>query len=72
MPLLQPRQRSIIGKGIAAANDVLTILEPLEKFAEAVPAYAERVADLRAKRDALLHVCETLLRVDDMSRELDQ
>jgi hypothetical protein len=69
MPLLNPSQRSKVGKGIAAANDVMTILGPLEKFAEAVPAYAERVADLRTKRDALLHICETLVRVDDDSRE---
>lgn len=68
MALLNPRQRNIVGKGMAVANDVLQILEPLERFASMVPEYAPRVADLRTKRDALYHVCESLTRVDQSTQ----
>lgn len=67
MPLLNTRQKNAVGKGVAAANEILQILEPLEEFASAVPEYAARVQDLRTKRDALLHICQTLLRVDQMA-----
>lgn len=65
MSVLNPRQRNVLGKAIAEANTVLQVVKPLEHFASMVPQYAERVSDLRAKRDMVLHVAESLLTAFD-------
>ena len=65
--LLTPRQRTVADKAIAAANEELLRIEHLEKLAAALPDYAERVQQLRTKRDALLHLGQTLVDLDEMS-----
>jgi hypothetical protein len=63
---LNPRQRSAAEKAVAAANKELLDIERLEKLAVAVPEYAERVGQLRTKRDAVAHLGTTLIDLDSM------
>lgn len=62
--ILTPTQKKIFEKGIAAANNALPIIDYLERVAQDVPHIAERVAELRTRRDYLTTMCESCLAAD--------
>jgi hypothetical protein len=66
--MLTPAQRKACQEGLAQSNRSLLDVERLEQIAGSAPQYAEQVAALRTKRDALNALCSTVLEVDRNAR----
>lgn len=62
--ILNDRQKAVLTKGIATANNILPHVQFLERVAASVPELQQRVDQIRTKRDYLLHVSSTLLDAD--------
>lgn len=67
--ILNDRQKAVLTKAIAAANGVLPHVQYLQRVAAHVPELQARVDQITTKRDALLHVANTLL---DVHRMMEQ
>lgn len=64
--ILTKAQVSALTKAQGAAHEALPIVEWLEQVAAVYPAIAERVQQLRDRRDMLARVAEVALEADRM------
>lgn len=62
--ILTPTQVKSLQKCQAVANEVLPQVEWLERMAQAYPPIADRVAQVRLKRDMLATLAESALEAD--------
>lgn len=65
--ILTPPQRKAMEKALAIAHGEEQRIAYLEKLAAVSPSLAQRVADMRTKKEWLCQLCETALAADDES-----
>jgi len=65
--ILTPAQRKAAEKSLAIATGEEQRIQFLEKLAAVSPAMAQRVADMRTKKEWICEFCKTALAADDAS-----